>query len=261
MTNFVQSGITDTVLAPYAVLSGGGVKVGGKFGIAAYDALITAPVEISMLGIFDVAKDASTFTDGATVYWDDTNKVCSSTATSNMSIGAACLTDADGTTVKGALTGDATVRVRLHGVTGALGTQNLDGATASQTATATLTAANIIAMNGAPVSVLAAPGAGKAIVVNNVLFEITTTSTAFTGGGVVTFNYTGGSVPVHAGSVPAATVTAGAGTTNTLLGPAVAANGTVVPANTGVSVTNGTAAFAAGTGTAKVFIQYRIVTL
>jgi hypothetical protein len=81
------------------------------------------------------------------------------------------------------------------------------------------------------------------------------------GGGVVTFNYTGGSVPVHAGSVPAATVTAGAGTTNTLLGPAVAANGTVVPANTGVSVTNGTAAFAAGTGTAKVFIQYRIVTL
>lgn len=145
------------------------------------------------------------------------------------------------------------------GLTGIVAT-DLDPSVA-QLATVNLSAANLIAMNATPVQILAAPGAGLAILVESILFEITTTSTQFTGGGVVTFPYHGGSVATHAGSVPAATVTATAGTTYTLLGPAVASNGTVVPANTGVDITNASAAFAAGTGTAKVQIKYRIVTL
>jgi len=122
-----------------------------------------------------------------------------------------------------------------------------------------LTAAQLIAMNATPVSLIAAPPAGYSVVVDNILFVITTTATQFTGGGAVTFPYHGGSVNAHTGSIPASVVTAGAGTTLTQLGPATGANGTTVPTATGVDITNATAAFAAGTGTAKVVIDYRVV--
>jgi hypothetical protein len=95
-----------------------------------------------------------------------------------------------------------------------------------------------------------------------VLFEITRTATAFTGGGVVSLQYhtTTTSVP-HAGTIAASVVTGAAGTVQTYLGPNVGANGLVIPANEGIDITNATAAFAAGTGTAKVFVKYRVVTL
>jgi hypothetical protein len=124
-----------------------------------------------------------------------------------------------------------------------------------------LTAANIIAMNATPVSILPAPPTGYALIVDQILFEMTTTSTAFTGGGAVSFVYHGGSVAPHAGSIPASVVTAAAGSSNTLLGGAVATNGTTIPAATGIDITNATAAFAAGTGTAKVKVWYSIVPL
>ncbi len=116
-------------------------------------------------------------------------------------------------------------------------------------------------MNATPVSLLAAPGAGKAIVDLSIVFEMNATATQFTGGGAVSAVYHGGAVSPHAGSVPAAVVQAGAGQTLTQLGPAVGSNGITVPANTGVDLTNATAAFATGTGTAKVFVKYRVITL
>jgi hypothetical protein len=126
-----------------------------------------------------------------------------------------------------------------------------------------LTAAQLIAMNGTPVTIIPAPSAGKAIVVREVAFEMIPGSVAFTGGGAVSLVYHGTSTPVHAGSVPASVVTvAGASpTTTTVLGTATAANGTTAPAGTGVDITNATAAFAAGNGTAKVHIWYNIITL
>lgn len=127
-------------------------------------------------------------------------------------------------------------------------------------ATVALTAANIIAMFTTPVAILPAPGAGKAIIVSQILFEMTTTSTQFTGGGTVNFPYHGGSNCVP-GVLLAAVVTTTAGTSNTLLGPNNGTNGLTVPANTGIDITNGAGVFAAGTGTAKVQIWYSIVTL
>lgn len=127
--------------------------------------------------------------------------------------------------------------------------------------TANLTATQINGMQVTPVSLIAAPGVGFAIVVNNILFQMTTTATGFANGGAVSFVYTGGSVAVGASTVPAATITAGAGTTYTLIGPPVLANGTIVPSNTGVSITNAGAPFITGTGTAKIQIAYTIVTL
>ena len=262
MNNFVQRGDTITVLAPYDVTSGGGVKVGGKFGIAAYTAVSGAQLDINVTGVYDLAKDTSTFTDGDSVYWDDSGKKATSTSSSNTLIGSACLTTPSGTAALGGVSGDATVRVRLNAMAvGSISSANID-ASIAQTGTTNLSAANIIAMGAAPISVIAAPGAGKAVIVEGVLFEITTTSTQFTGGAAVHFYYHGGTTDAVTSSIPAATVTAVAGTSNTLLGPAVATNGTVVPANTGVDITTvGSAAFAAGTGTAKVFVKYRVITL
>jgi len=136
-----------------------------------------------------------------------------------------------------------------------------DGSTVSS-ATVNLTAANILAMGGAPITVIAAPGTGKVIIVKSVLFEMTTTATQFAAGAAVHFYYHGGTVDAVTGAIPAATVNAAAGTSNTLLGPAVVATGTVVPANTGVDITTaGGVNFTTGTGTAKIQIQYSIVTL
>lgn len=130
-----------------------------------------------------------------------------------------------------------------------------------QYATVALTAAQIIAMGTVAVSVLAAPGAGKAIMVESIMFEMTRTGTAFTGGGAINFQYhtTTTSVP-HASTIPASLVTTGgAGLAQSLLAPPAAT--LVVPANEGIDIANITAPFAAGTGTAKIFIRYRIITL
>lgn len=106
MQNFVKSGKTITLTAPYAVSSGGGAKVGLIFGIAGGDVANGATQEFETEGVFDIAKDTSTFAVGAAVYWDDTNKVVTSTVGSNLKVGVAILS---------ALTGDATARVRLNG--------------------------------------------------------------------------------------------------------------------------------------------------
>ena len=132
-----------------------------------------------------------------------------------------------------------------------------------QVASVALSAANLIAMGTTPVSILSAPGSGKVIVPSLIVFEMTRTSTAFTGGGAVSFQYhtTTTSVP-HSGSIPATVVTTGgAGTAVIMLGPNVGSNGLVLPVNEGIDITNATAAFAAGTGTANVFFYYRVITL
>jgi predicted RecA/RadA family phage recombinase len=115
MKNYVHKGETLTVVAPYAVSSGGGVKVGNLFGVAVYDAAQTASLEMVVQGVFDLAKDTSTFAAGDAVYWDDTNKVATSTSAGNLVIGTAELAQASGTNASGGSSSDATVRVRLNG--------------------------------------------------------------------------------------------------------------------------------------------------
>jgi predicted RecA/RadA family phage recombinase len=116
MVNFIQRGDTLTVKAPYAATSGSGMKIGTNlFGVAGVDAAQNDLIEAAIEGVFDLAKDASTFTDGAPVYWDDTAKKGTSTASTNLKIGVAALIQPDGTSALGGATGDATVRVRLNG--------------------------------------------------------------------------------------------------------------------------------------------------
>ena len=88
MNNFVKSGDNLTLAAPYDVLSGGGFKVGNVFGVAANDTLSGVDVECDVEGVYDLAKDASTFSQGDLAYWDDTAKKVTSTVASNLLIGA-----------------------------------------------------------------------------------------------------------------------------------------------------------------------------
>lgn len=108
MKTFIQPGDSLTVTAPYAVTSGQGVLVGALFGIAAYDAALGATVEIQTQGVFDISKQpALAITAGARVFWDDTNRRLTTTATGNYQVGIA---------TAAALAADTTVRAWLNRV-------------------------------------------------------------------------------------------------------------------------------------------------
>jgi hypothetical protein len=121
-----------------------------------------------------------------------------------------------------------------------------------------LTAANIIAMGTTPVSLIATPGAGKVIIVDNITFKMTRTATAFTGGGAVEFRYTDAAGAKVTADVAAALVTTGGAGTAFANVRGIEASITPVAA-AAIVITNATAAFAAGTGTAVVSIDYHIV--
>jgi predicted RecA/RadA family phage recombinase len=109
MKNYVQPGATLTLISPYAVTSGNGLLVGSIFGVAAGDAASGATIEAALTGVFDLTKIGSqAWTAGAKVYWDDTNKRCTTVATDNTLIGVAVEAVAGGA-------GDTTGRVRLNG--------------------------------------------------------------------------------------------------------------------------------------------------
>ena len=115
MRNFVQPGDSLAVTIPYAtgVTAGQGVLVGALFGVAAVDGAQNAVIEAATQGVFDITKQpALAITAGARLFWDDTNRRVTTTATGNFSIGIA---------TAAALAADATVRVWLNRVP-ALGT-------------------------------------------------------------------------------------------------------------------------------------------
>lgn len=107
MKSFVQPGNQITVPAPANVTSGAGVLVGSIFGVAAYDALSGADVEIAVEGVYAIAKaTGAAWTVGARIYWDDTAKNCTTTASTNKLIGVA---------TAAAASGDTSGKVRLSG--------------------------------------------------------------------------------------------------------------------------------------------------
>lgn len=89
MRNMVQSGVTLTFAAPYAVASGGGVKVGALFGVASYPAALGIDVELVTEGVFTLPRAGAALMPGDPVYWDDTGKTVTSSAAGNSMIGVA----------------------------------------------------------------------------------------------------------------------------------------------------------------------------
>ena len=88
-TNYIQAGDVLTVAAPADVASGAGVLVGGLFGIAMTTVLSGADVEVKTTGVFEMAKTSAQAwaTVGLPIYWDNTAKEATTTATSNKLIG------------------------------------------------------------------------------------------------------------------------------------------------------------------------------
>jgi predicted RecA/RadA family phage recombinase len=90
MKNFIQEGCALTVAAPYDRLSGEGAKIGVMFGVAASTVLSGADGVFNTEGVFELAKtDSQAWTLGQKIYWDDTTKLCTNVAASNITIGVA----------------------------------------------------------------------------------------------------------------------------------------------------------------------------
>ena len=128
--------------------------------------------------------------------------------------------------------------------------------------TVSLTAADIIAMYTTPVAIVPAV-TGKAIIVDSMELVITRTSTAFTGGGVVAVQYNStanGAGTATTATIAATVVTGAAGTTYTSRIPVNLSDvASASIASIGLYISNATAAFAAGTGTASVKVRYHLV--
>ena len=90
MKNFIQPGKYLTLALPYDRTSGEGFLVGSLFAVASTTALSGANVEGATEGVFELAKVGSqAWTVGAPIYWDDTNKHCTATASTHKRIGKA----------------------------------------------------------------------------------------------------------------------------------------------------------------------------
>lgn len=110
MKTYIQPGENLTVIAPYDREAGEAMLVGALVGVAQEDVVAGDEVVMVRRGVFEHAKtSAQAWTAGARVYWDDTNKVFTTTASGNTLCGAAVEVAANPSTT-GTVLLDGTVR-------------------------------------------------------------------------------------------------------------------------------------------------------
>lgn len=108
MQNYKQPGQTVTFTAPSGgVTSGLGYKIGQMFVVATNDVAETEEFEGLAVGVAELVKASGAWTEGALLYWDDTAKNVTTTASGNLLIGCAAAAAASGATVG---------EVRLNGI-------------------------------------------------------------------------------------------------------------------------------------------------
>lgn len=112
MKNFIHTGQALELTAPAGgVVSGGAYLIGVLFVVAAHDAAAGEKFNGVRAGVFTLPKNApEAWSEGTEIYWDNTARVCTTTATNNRRIG--CST---GTAVSAATSAD----VLLYGHTAA----------------------------------------------------------------------------------------------------------------------------------------------
>ena len=90
MKVYSQPGDIMEFAAPYARESGEGALIGTIFGVAMADLANAERGNFAVEGVFSLKKtSAQAWTEGAKIYWDNTNKECTTTSTSNTLIGVA----------------------------------------------------------------------------------------------------------------------------------------------------------------------------
>ena len=127
----------------------------------------------------------------------------------------------------------------------------------SQAVQVNITAAQLNAINTTPVTLITTTAAGQLIIPQSVIFEMNATSTTFTSGGALSVTYNAGSTNLMGGTIPASVVTSSSAGYYQV---DVSGNGQTVTPNAGLTLYGGTN-FATGTGTAKVFLNYYIITI
>ena len=114
MKNYVQSGDSLKLAAPYNRSAGQGALVGSIFGVAAVDVLSGAEGVFDTVGVYDIDKVSAQAwaSAGLPIYWDNTDKVCTTAA------GTSGVNKLIGVNVATAANPSSTGRVRLNGVFG-----------------------------------------------------------------------------------------------------------------------------------------------
>lgn len=123
-------------------------------------------------------------------------------------------------------------------------------------ASVTMTQAQILAASATPVQLIAAPGAGNAIIVTHATVYTNFQTAAFTGGGIAIVQYgntaLGAGTDALAATIPAAEITAAASQLYSLNGNT--GNALTAISNLGVFFSNQTGAFTAGNAASTVVI-------
>lgn len=122
----------------------------------------------------------------------------------------------------------------------------------------TLSAAQITTLHSVPVSLIAAPGAGKAVNLESLVFQFKYGTVQFTGGGAVNPVYHSGSTNLLSGQIAQATIQAAA---NATISAGARAAALALTTNTGVDLLAAGADFAAGDSTAILTVEYDVITL
>ena len=131
-------------------------------------------------------------------------------------------------------------------------------------ATVSLSSAQILALYTTPIDLVAAPGAGKVIIPEDIILSIDYGTTTYTAGGVVRVSYSGettqllGTTNLEAGlfEKTADTVVIG-----NFIPISTLVTDVTIGINKSLQITNNTAVFTTGDSPIKVFIKYRILTL
>lgn len=246
MNNKVNSGSTLSLTAPYAVASGAGLLVGGLFGVAVAAAAIGEPVAAQRSGVFTLtALTSDAASQGDLAYWDDTNKRITITSTGNTLVG---FFESDKANT------EATARVVLTGPSSAASPDIITSTVI------TVTTEELLALNTTPKALVAAPGAGKAIVPVDALMFLDYATTAYDGiaaGEDLAMRYTDGS-----GNIAAQVETTGFLDASADAHRAAVFSGLITPTANAALVLHMTSGnIATGDSPLKVQVRYRIVDL
>lgn len=99
MKNFQTHGNVINHTPTAAVTSGSVVLIGSRIGVAVADIAANDTGSVQVVGVFNVAKlSTDNMTQGALVYWDNTNKRLTTTASGNTLAGFAFDAAGAGTT-------------------------------------------------------------------------------------------------------------------------------------------------------------------
>lgn len=128
-----------------------------------------------------------------------------------------------------------------------------------KTLVVSISSAQILQAFTTPVEIIPAPGAGKIIIVDDILFKYTHVSTSYVNNSTSAFKYGGTSITFTA-TIPAAIFT-GSANASRLMKDSATSFVTDTCENTSIVWYVNIENFTTGNGTAKIYIKYRIVTL